>query len=134
MDQAALVTEQLEDGKRLLRCLAEANVAVTAAAWVKECESSRWYLYLATPLVTEDGATLQAYRQIYAVMRQIPQPFWVKPSEVKAVAPSSPLAEALVSVYTRYPGRGPIRYDGYRLGNISVEGAYVYPPIPAPVP
>ena len=134
MDQGTLVSEQIADGRRLLQRLAEENVAVTAAGWVKESESGHWYLYIATSLVTDGVATREAYGRIYAVMRQMPPPFWVEPSEVKAIAPSSPRAEAMAYLHTRYPGRDPIRYDGYRLGDVSVEGAYIYPPVPAPVP
>jgi hypothetical protein len=134
MDQGTLVTQQLEDGKRLLQRLAEEGIAVTAACWVKESESGRWYLYIASPLVGEDGATKQAYRRILPLVRQMPQPFWVDPFDVKAVAPSAPLAEAVARLYKGYPGTGPLRYDDYRLGDVSVEGAYVYPLLPASVP
>jgi hypothetical protein len=74
MDQGAWVSEQINDGKGFLERLAEEGVPVTAAAWVKESENGRWYLYLATPLVPEDGGKRPAYRRINTVFRQMPQP------------------------------------------------------------
>ena len=55
MAQETLVGMQFKEGRRLLDRLAREGVPVTAAAWVKESESGDWYLYLATPLVAEDG-------------------------------------------------------------------------------
>jgi hypothetical protein len=134
MDQGTLVDLQIKDGQRLLERLAEEGVAVPAAAWVKEGESGRWVLYLVTPLVDSDGVTRVAYRRVNAVLRQMPQPFWVDPlMEVKVVGPDSPVGKALRDLRRRYPGPSPIPYRESRLGDLSVEGAYVYPPVPAPV-
>jgi hypothetical protein len=134
MDQETLVAELIDDGKRLLERLAAEGVPVTAAFWVKESENGRWYLYIATPLVSEDGDTLEAYRQINAVFRQMPEPFWIDPFQIRAVSPSSPVGEAVVYWQKRYPGKGPFRYPDYRLGDVNVEGAYIYRPTPAAVP
>jgi hypothetical protein len=133
MDQEALVTEQIEDGKRFLERLVAEGVPVTAAFWVKESENGRWYLYIATPLVSEDGDSLEAYRRINAVFRQMPEPFGIGPFRFRAVAPSSPVGEAVVYWQKHYPGKGSFYYPGYRLGDVNVEGAYIYRPIPAPV-
>ena len=50
MAQATLVDMRITEGQRLLHRLAQAEVPVTAAAWVSESESGDWYLYLVTPL------------------------------------------------------------------------------------
>jgi hypothetical protein len=55
MGDATLVDMQLKEGQRLIDRLAQEGIAVTAAAWLKESESGDWYLYLATPLVSEGG-------------------------------------------------------------------------------
>jgi hypothetical protein len=133
MDQGTLVSMQIEDGQRLLARLVEGGVPVTAAAWVKEEESGMWYLYLATPLVGEDTGTLPAYRRVNAVIRALPEPLGVGPFEIKVVAPSSPIGKALRDLQRRAHGSSPYYYRGTRLGDLSIEGAYVYPPVPAPV-
>src|SRR5207249_4915144 len=97
-------------------------------------ESGRWYLYLVTPLVAAGGPKRSAYRRVNEVYRQMPQPFAVEPLEFKVVGPHSPLGEALANLQRRYPGSSsPVWYRGARLGGLAVEGAYVYPPTPAPV-
>jgi hypothetical protein len=134
MDQEILVREMIEEGKRLLERLVAEGVPVTAACWVKESENERWYLYIATPLVPEDGVTRQAYMRINTVLRQLEGSFEFDPFRIRAFAASSPVAEAILALYKHHPRRGPIRYRDYRLGDVSVEDAYIYPPMPAPVP
>ncbi len=133
MDQETLVGEMIDAGKQLLERLVAEGVPVAAGFWVKETETGRWYLYIATPLVPEDGGTLEAYGRINAVRRQMPESFGLGRFQVRAVSQSSPVGEAVVDLLKRYPGQGPIRYPGYRLGDVSVEAAYVYRPTPVPV-
>jgi hypothetical protein len=127
MDQGPLVKEQIEDGKRFLQRLTEEGFPITAAAWIKASERPRWYLYIATPLVTEDTDKRQVYRRINTVFDQMPQPFWMEMFQTMAIAPSSPVAQAVAGPYQRYAGRGPLRYNGELLGDLSVEEAYIYP-------
>jgi hypothetical protein len=133
MDQATLVDGQIEEGRKLIDRLIGEGFPVTAAAWVKESESGRWYLYLATPLVPPQGGTREAYRRLNAVRRQMPPPFWIGPFQVKVVGSGSPLAEAVQELHRRYPGNRLIPFEGPQLGGLSIEGAYVYPPAAAPV-
>jgi hypothetical protein len=126
MDQTALVDEQIEDGKRLLERLAEAGFAVTAAGWVKESERDRWYLYLVSPLVEEQGIRT-AYGRIHPLVRQMPQPFEVGPFDVKAVGPREPMAEAILDLHRRQRGRSPLRYGSFPFAHLNIEGVYLYP-------
>jgi len=132
MDQGTLVSMQIEDGQRLLAQLVAGGVPVAAAAWVKEEESGMWYLYLVTPLVGEDGGTLPAYRRVNAVIRQLPEPLEIAPLGIKVVAPGSPVGTALRDLQRHSRGPSPYYYRGTRLGDLNIEGAYVYPPVPAP--
>jgi hypothetical protein len=134
MDQEPLVTEQIEDGKRLIERLVNEGVSVTAAGWVKETENGRWYLYLASNLVGDDGATRPAYSRINATVRQMPQLVWIRPLKVKAIAPSDPVAQAAVEISRRYPSKHPIRLGGGDMGGVSVDEVYIYPPLAATVP
>src|SRR5262245_54444717 len=110
MDQATLVDSQIQDGQKLIDRLIQEGFPVTAASWVKESESGRWYLYIATPVVPPQGGTLEAYRRLNAVKRQMPQPFWIGLFRVKVVGARSPLAEAVRELHRRYPGSRPIWY------------------------
>jgi hypothetical protein len=133
MDQEPLVAMRIEDGRRLIDRLVGEGIAVKAAGWVKESEGGPWYLYLVTPLVDEERATRPAYRRVNAVIRQIPQPFWVDPMEIKVVGPDSRVGKAMRDLNRSYPGASPIWHRGGSLGGLSIDGAYVYRSVPAPV-
>jgi hypothetical protein len=133
MDQGTLVEMQIEAGQRLIDRLVEEGIPITAAAWIKESESGLWFLYLVTPLASEDTDTRPTYRRVNAVLHQMPQPFWVEPLEIKVVGPDSGVGKALLGLHQQYAERSPIRYRGAQLGDLSIEGAYVYPAVPAQV-
>ena len=132
MDQTALVSDQVEDGKRLLLRLAEEGIGVTAAAWLKESDGERWHLYLATPLVREDTDPRPAFRRILLVVQRMPQLSWIEPLTIRLVEGDGPLAQAVAQLHRRHPGNRGIPYDGAQLGGVSIEGAYIYPELPAP--
>jgi hypothetical protein len=131
MDQIALVEKQIIDGQRLVAQLVREGFPVTAACWVNASEASQWHLYLASPVVDDEGS-IKAYRRIHAVIRQMPQPFWVGPFDVKVIGATSPVAQAVQDVHRQYPGKVPTRYRGARLGDLSIEEAHIYPPVEVP--
>lgn len=133
MDQGTLVDEQIADGRRILERLKAEGVPVTAAGWVAESEGGPWFFYLVTPLVTEDGGKLAAYRRIGPVIRRTPVPLWVDPMEFKVVAPDSAVGKAIREIAGRRPGPVLTPYGSVRLGGLSIDGAYVYPPAAARV-
>jgi len=133
MDKGSLVEPQIADGKRLLDRLVEEGIGVAAACWLKEEESGYWYLYIATPLVNPDGATLEAYRRVNEVIRGMPSLYWLHPLDIKVIEPQNPIARTVQELHRRYPGASPVPFRESRIGDLNIEGAYVYPPIPAPV-
>src|SRR5436305_1438053 len=136
MDQGTLVDIEIADGQRLIERLITEGIAVTAAGWIRESDSGLWFLYIATPLVGEDGATRPAYRRLLAVIRQMEKEgFSVDPFEVKLIGSDDPVAKDILAIHARAPGRrgSPIRWGGTTLGNVSIEGAYLYP-LPAVTP
>ena len=133
MDSMALVEEQIKAGQKLVERLNREHIPVSAAAWIKASEGSQWYLYLVTPLVGEDRATKPAYRRVSPVIRQVQaEGFWIDPFEVKVIGPTAVTGEAIAEVQRRHPGGLGIRYAGATLGELSIEGAYIYPPAAAP--
>ncbi len=133
MDSVALVEEQIKAGQELVKRLNGEGIPVVAAAWIKGSEGSQWYLYLVTPLVGEDGAKKAAYHRMTPTIRQIQaEGAWIDPFEVKVIAPSAPLGEAIADIHRRYPGRLATRYGGPSLGGMSIDGAYIYPPVSSP--
>jgi hypothetical protein len=133
MAQATLVEMQIKEGQRLIDRLAHEGVAVTAAAWVKESESGDWYLYLATPLVSEGGGKRPAYHRINAVIREMQyEGFGMDPFEKKVIGPHDPIAKAIIANRVGRLGGPPTPFRGSRLGNLAVEEAYIYPRPPTP--
>ncbi len=52
--------------------------------------------------------------------------------EVKLVEPENPVAQDVIAILSRFRDRLDARYGGYKLGNLSIDGAYLYPlPVPA---
>lgn len=132
MDQGPLVELQIEDGRRLLDHLIAEGVPVTAAGWIKEAENGGWLLYIATPLVPEGGGRRAAYRRVNEVIRGMQEP-WPYFFAIRVIHPNHPIARAIAEIQGRYPGRRGIRYGGGSLGDLRVEGAYIYPPAEAVV-
>ena len=133
MAEATLVETQLKEGQRLIDRLTQEGVAVTAAAWVKESESGDWYLYLATPLVAEDGGKRPAYHRVNMVIREMQnEGFGMDPSAKKVIGPHDPIAQDLMANRDGRPGGPPTPFRGSRLGDLAVEEAYIYPPPPTP--
>jgi hypothetical protein len=133
MAQAALVEMQIKEGQTLLERLRHEGIPVTAAGWVKESESGDWYLYLATPLVGEDGGTRSAYGRVNAVIRNMEEEgFRMDPFDKKLIGPNDPIAKDMAAHRQARPGGPPTLFRGSRLGAQYVEEAYIYPLPPTP--
>lgn len=128
MDTCTLVTEQIDAGERLLRQLRSDGFDVTAGFWLQASEEGAWRFCMVSPLVETEGLA-QAYRRLHPVIWKMPQPFWIDPLEVRLIGPSNPIAQDVLAVQARLPSPlvSPIRWGGNRLGNLNVEGAYIYP-------
>jgi hypothetical protein len=125
MDQELLVTEQIDDGQRLIDQLAKDGFEVRAAYWVRTSESGSWTLQIATPPIPPDKLGT-AYRTVYASLGKIINT-WVSPSDIKLVNSTSLVALEAVRVRDRYPAKTPTWYRGKSLGPLAVEEAYIYP-------
>jgi hypothetical protein len=130
MDQIILVEAQITDGQKLIEEVVRSGFEVVAACWVKTTESEQWYLYIASPVVDAEG-TAKAYRRVHSVVRSMPHPFWIDPFEVKLIGATEPMAEAVREFYRCHPARLPTWYRRPELGGVSIEAAFLYPPITA---
>jgi hypothetical protein len=130
MDQGSLVEMQINDGLRIIQKLQESGFDVRAAWWMRTSEEGQWFLYIASKRVEEDGIAA-AYRKAYALMRNL-GPLWVDRFEVKLIGPENPIANDVIGILSRFRDRVNTRYGGDRLGNVSIDGAYLYSlPVPA---
>lgn len=139
MDQVALVNEFVESGKRLIDELVNQGFVVQNAFWAKPTDSDRWYLYLVSPFVDENGAKL-AYRLVNTTLRNLPG--LLDDLEIKVVRTDDSLAKAAIAktkpkvpvgpfaIKNPKPYQGPTCITGETtLGGIPMDGAYFYPPL-----
>jgi hypothetical protein len=132
MDQVALVSDQVEVGRRLLDRLIADGTEVTAAAWVYPTDQERWVLYIALPVVDAQGLRAGMGR-IHTALNRIG---WdgLSTGDVWPVGASHPVAAQLLDIYHQRPSQTGIRFIGPRLGDVYIEDAYIYARPPAPVP
>jgi hypothetical protein len=139
MDQDALVNEEIDGGKRLIEALAVDGLEVRVAFWAKPTEDERWHLYLASPFVDDKGPAA-AYRLVQGTLGRTAD-VWIDPFDIRVIGMNDSLAEAaldltkpkapdsLFAVRNPRPYPGMTRFGGSSLGGISVDGAYIYPPL-----
>jgi hypothetical protein len=128
VDTTVLVEKLIEDGQKLLDRLPQEGFDVTAGFWLRPVERDRWLFYIASPLVEREGLT-PAYRRLHTIIRQMPQTFWIDPLEVKLIGETDPITRDVLAIHGRAGGPkvSPINWGGNNVGNLSVEGVYLYP-------
>jgi hypothetical protein len=126
VDQIALVTEQVADGRKLIERLAQEGIEVSAAGWLRsEYDAGQWFFYIATPI--EDTDTMNSYRRLVAVVRTMPTPFWIDPMEIKLISPKNPIAKWMRGLHDKYPTKDVLHLMGGIGAPDDVEEAFVYP-------
>lgn len=131
MDTNVLVTNRIEDGRKLLSQLARDGFDVKVAFWAKSKENGLWILYVGSPSILPESIG-QAYQTLYGSLRKIPE-ISVSISEIKLIRHDDPAAKAAMAIRDRSPGRIPTQYVGESLGNLLIEEAYIYPKIVGPM-
>jgi hypothetical protein len=128
VDTNILVNNLIEEGGRIVDQLPQNGFEVTAAFWLKAAADGEWYFYIVSP-VAELERLSGAYGRLHTLIRRLPLPLWIDPLEVKLIGPSHPIAKDVLAILNGAPGprERPIRWDGQQLGNVRVEGAYLYP-------
>lgn len=127
MDTELLVDNRIEDGQKLVAELVLAGFDVSVAFWGKTSEEGLWFLYIGSTSV-EPSKIGDAYRTLYACLSKIPDPS-MGMSEVKLIEATNPIAKDAMAARDRQPGRLPVRFQGRRLGNLSIDEAHIYPRI-----
>jgi hypothetical protein len=127
VDTTTLVSDLVEDGRRIIEQLTKNGFEVTAGFWLKKAEDGQWYFYIASPAAESERLSV-GYGRLFTLIREMPPPHWIDPLEVRLIGPSSPLARDVLGILNRAPNPtgGPIRWGGTVLGNVSIEDAYLY--------
>ena len=134
MDTELLVESALEEGKKLIEKLLREGFELMAAFWLKGTEKGSWRFYVVSSVADSKGIA-EGYRRLDTAMRPMPQFNWIDPLEIKLIGPSDPIAAEVLAVYASVlaPKSTPLRWRGIMLGNLSIDGAYIYPQPAAPV-
>ena len=72
-----------------------------------------------------------AYRTVLAAVGRLPE-LGIDPFEVRVVGAGDAMAQAAMSATKPKPHPGMIRFNDSSLSGVSVDGAYIYPPLPMP--
>ena len=139
-----MVNEQIESGRQLIEKLNNEGFEVQVAFWTRLMDEEKWYLYLASPFVNENGPKV-AYGRVFDVMRKMTD-LWIDPFDIRVILTNDSLTQGALAVTkpkvpdspfavrNPKPHPGMTRFGGSTLGGISVVGAYIYPPLPVSVP
>ena len=127
MDTDSLVDPYLRDGQKLVEELSVRGFDLAAAFWLKAIDDDRWYFYIVSPVVVVEGSN-KGYGYLLPLVLAMPQPFSIKPLRIKMIGQSDPNAKDVLSILGRVNGSrlSPIQWGGISLGNVSIEGAYIY--------
>ena len=121
MDNETLVNERTDAGSELLTRLKSAGIAVAVAFWAYATEDQRWYFYIATPMVDDEGLAM-AYRKVNIELGRV-QNHWIQRNELRLISNTDPIAlGALAYADDRFA----TTYGGRTLGSLIVDGAYIY--------
>jgi hypothetical protein len=139
MDQGAVVSEQTEGGMRLIEELSASGFDVRFAFWAKPTDEGKWFLYLVSPMVDDQGPAA-AYRLVLGTLRTKPD-LWIDPFEIRVIGLNDSLADAARAAtkpkipngpfvgQNPRPHSGMTRFNGSTFGGLSIDGAYIYPPM-----
>ena len=127
MDTELLVGNRIEDGQQLVTELVSTGFDVSIAFWVKTADEGLWFLYIGSTSA-EPSKSGDTYLTVYACLSKIPDSS-VDLSAVKLVPALDPIAQDAIAMRDRHAGRLrlPVRLQNTRLGNLSIEEAYIYP-------
>jgi hypothetical protein len=126
VDQNYLVEDRIEDGLKLVQKLIADGFEVKAAFWMLPGEEgSEWTLYIVSPAYDAEGPA-KAYRAVYEALRSVTDP-WVAMSDVKVIGLHNPIARDAMEILRRYPAKMPLHFRTRQLGQVNIEGLYIYP-------
>ncbi len=125
MDQARLVSDELEAGSQFIRRFHQ-SFPVSAAFWLKAPDDSPWYLYIASDAL-DDVNLRAAYGRVIELGGESPTPNF-DPFQVKLIHGDDPLALAALQAARRSTPSRVTRLADPWFGDRIVEGVYLYPP------
>ena len=124
MDYAALVSFDIENGKKTVDALDQSKRAPNVALWAKLPEYEDWRLVIASEFLQQESSR-DAYEEINAALRKADIPFRNRPT-ISLRSMSSPMIKELRDIFGKAKDTYGIRLGGQTFGDQYVEDAFVY--------
>ena len=127
MAQTALVEDDIERGRKVLRALSTSGVRPRAAFWYSTPDSSDWKFVIATPAVGHDGPR-KAYEQVQRILKakHVDLPVW----RITLTSTDDPLARW---ARARVEGaQADVRSTGNTVNSTTITDAYIYSSVTDP--
>jgi N-acetylneuraminic acid mutarotase len=126
MATATLVSQEIEEGQRLIDALKAADLSVDSALWIYAPEPETWRLMLTSPLYDRKGP-LKTYEAILSVFREVKPELKIDWTALVAVSPKHELIQGLRQLQQHWN----LNLSGKRLTNnmvnrVWIEDAYIY--------
>lgn len=122
MDTATLVSDQIDDGARLIKLLHATGFEVTAAFWVYVTYEEEWYLYIASDVVDAVGSNV-AYSKVLGNFEPGRFPSLSR-SDIRLIGSQDPMVQTALQYRHE---KVPLKYGGRTLGKMIIDEAYLYP-------
>jgi hypothetical protein len=126
MATATLLSQEIEECKRLIETLNAANLSVDSALWNYVPEPETWLLMLTSPLHDRQGF-LKTYGEILSVFRQLKPELKIDWTALVAVSPKHELIKGLRQIQQKWnlDLSGTIMTNTY-VDRTWLEDAYIY--------
>lgn len=127
MAKTSLVEPDIAGGARLVEALDRAGLQVKAAFWFLIPELSVWRLFLASPIVVEQGRRA-AYERVQEVLGELRSAGVEAPSldNISAVSPDDEIVRLLSTAVRTGPGISEIRFTSNTINGVFIEDAVIY--------
>jgi hypothetical protein len=126
MVKTALVEQDIEDGRKLIKALEQADLPVDAALWLYLPEPEEWRFMIASPLVDQKGSR-EVYAFVQSVLKKMSPSFRISLSNVAVVSPSYGLVQSVRQMLRANPNKiSDLRFTKNVIDHQFVEDAYIY--------
>ena len=123
MAQGLLVDESIDAGRRLLDEFNKIE-PVKIAAWLKESDNGRGYLYIVSDQI--DGSNFgHAYGEVLRLADPVHDPK-INPFRVRIIPIDSPGAQQVTELQRSYPRTTPPPVWTHEVGGVTIDDVYVY--------
>jgi hypothetical protein len=124
MDNAVLVGNSVDGGRRLIQALDSAGFNVSSALWLYTSEEHRWKLIIASPDVAHKGPRT-AYKSVSRLLRERSD-IDVSFDDIMLIDHRDKLITLLRSALGLFPGMHEVRFTNNYIHGTPIDDAIIY--------